>query len=402
MKKQVILIIICLLPLITVSAQFDHLIAYVHWSPDGTQLSYWMDGDIWLVNADGSNPRNITEVIATPVNPAQWSSDGAYLIFWYNSHLWWMNVTNNTLNGLTFTLPEMPSEATMSPHENFIAYSTQNALYRQQTPDGEPQLLASNLPNTEQIFSGSLRWSPDGQVLAFLALSTVSTDDNLPLHNLWLINADGSNLHQLQTIHSPQTIRWIDNNHLMLSANTGFGDPGALLSYTGISDAENTVDYLNANQLTTSFDAATDALSSNAQFLAYINYELGELDQDGTSIEASYTIGSEIIVLDIATRQRIAIQPTETMPFDRAVAIYWLNDSSFIFLNQCDTGIQSLWLMSGIGEGHELLPCREGLVADLSVSPDGLHLSFVAQWEGRRNIYVLNTSNADLLNLSVP
>lgn len=123
MKKHILLFIICILPLFTVSAQTERLIAFVRWSPDGTQISYWMDGDIWLMNADGTNPRNMTEIISAPVNPAQWSSDGAYLVFWYNNILWWMNVADNSLNGLTFTLSDTPFDAAISPMGNFIAYN---------------------------------------------------------------------------------------------------------------------------------------------------------------------------------------------------------------------------------------------------------------------------------------
>lgn len=402
MKKYLLLLFICLLPLITISAQTERLIAFVRWSPDGTQLSYWMDADIWLMNADGSNPRNMTERIDAPVNPAQWSSDGAYLIFWYNSALWWINVADGNLNGLTFTLSGMPSDAVISPQENFIAYSTQGAIYRQQVPDGEPQLLVNNLPNTQTILSGTLRWSPDGQSLAFLSLSHFSAEDGSSIHELGVLEADGSNLRKVQTVHSPQIFQWVDNSHLLLSANTGFGDPGALLSYTGISEAENTLDYLNANQLTTSFDAAAYDLSPNGQFLAYTNYELGELDQDGSSIEASYTIGSDILVLAISSRQQIAVQPTEPAPFNTALAIFWLNDAAFVFLNQCDLGIQSLWLMSLTGEGRELLPCREGLIGEILVSPDGQQIALVAQWDGIRNIYVLNMADSNLYNLTAP
>jgi len=197
-------------------------------------------------------------------------------------------------------------------------------------------------------------------------------------------------------------IRWVDASHIMPAALTGFGDPGVLLSYTGISAAENTLDYLYANQLTASFDAATYSLSPSGQFLAYNNYQLQDLDQDGTSIDSSFTVSSEIVVMDIATHQQSSIQPTDTAAFNVAQAIYWLDDSNFVFLNQCQDGTESLWLMPLTGEGHELVPCRAGQMTDISISPNGQQISFVTQWEGRRNIYVLNIADANLLNLNVP
>ncbi|HEX6939542.1 MAG TPA: amidohydrolase family protein [Longimicrobiales bacterium] len=54
------------------------------WSPDGTKISFTSDRDgienIWVVDADGSNPRQITKEKERQVMDAVWTPDGEYLI----------------------------------------------------------------------------------------------------------------------------------------------------------------------------------------------------------------------------------------------------------------------------------------------------------------------------------
>ena len=50
------------------------------WSPDGTQIAYIASGEIWLMNADGSNPQQVTD---DPVDKARlfWSEDGSSIYY---------------------------------------------------------------------------------------------------------------------------------------------------------------------------------------------------------------------------------------------------------------------------------------------------------------------------------
>jgi TolB protein len=50
------------------------------WSPDGSALAFTRDDDIWVMNADGSNARNLTSSPAVDAHPA-WSPDGSRLLF---------------------------------------------------------------------------------------------------------------------------------------------------------------------------------------------------------------------------------------------------------------------------------------------------------------------------------
>ena len=50
------------------------------WSPDGTQVAYIASGEIWLMNADGSNPQQVTD---DAVDKARlfWSEDGRSIYY---------------------------------------------------------------------------------------------------------------------------------------------------------------------------------------------------------------------------------------------------------------------------------------------------------------------------------
>ena len=52
----------------------------VDWSPDGKQLTYEAGNDIWVVGADGKNPRNLTHSKEVEFAPT-WAPDGEEIAF---------------------------------------------------------------------------------------------------------------------------------------------------------------------------------------------------------------------------------------------------------------------------------------------------------------------------------
>ena len=50
------------------------------WSPDGTQIAYIADGEVWLMAADGSNPQQVTDD-AVDKTRLWWSEDGRSIYY---------------------------------------------------------------------------------------------------------------------------------------------------------------------------------------------------------------------------------------------------------------------------------------------------------------------------------
>lgn len=50
------------------------------WSPDGSRIAFTSDGDVWVVNVDGSDPVRLTEDPGSDISPA-WAPDGRRIAF---------------------------------------------------------------------------------------------------------------------------------------------------------------------------------------------------------------------------------------------------------------------------------------------------------------------------------
>ena len=49
------------------------------WSPDSTRITYRADGWLWVMNADGTNRRQLTD---QAYRRAEWSPDSTGLLYW--------------------------------------------------------------------------------------------------------------------------------------------------------------------------------------------------------------------------------------------------------------------------------------------------------------------------------
>ena len=108
------------------------------WSPDGTRIAFERDYDIWVMNADGTGQKNLTDTTdsASEYEP-DWSPDGAKIAFTRDGDIWVMD------------------------------------------PDGTGQ---KNLTNTPALGEEYPAWSPNGRKVAF-----TEHDD------IWVMDADGTN-----------------------------------------------------------------------------------------------------------------------------------------------------------------------------------------------------------------
>ena len=177
------------------------------WSPDGRQLTFvsYRDleqvpkgeihrGEIYLINADGTNPVNLTQVPERADGVSSWSPDGKQIAFasatlfneniLANSDIFVMAADGGNPRNLT-NHDAQDQTPDWSPDGNRIAFSSNrdgNWEIHVMGADGANSINLTNHPARD----GRPDWSPDGNQIAF----TSDRDGNF---EIYVMNADGTN-----------------------------------------------------------------------------------------------------------------------------------------------------------------------------------------------------------------
>ena len=183
------------------------------WSPDGQQITFMsfrdlnriqnpgiILGEIYLMNADGTNSINLTQSVEKPDLGSSWSPDGKQIAFssselfvlddLFRSDIWVMDVDGSNSRNLTKHEAQDVAPA-WSPDGNQIAFSSER--------DGNWEIYLMNSDGTNPINltknpakDGRPAWSPDGKQIAFSSERDKKDDDDKNVE-IYVMNADGTN-----------------------------------------------------------------------------------------------------------------------------------------------------------------------------------------------------------------
>ena len=162
------------------------------WSPSGAEITFervnGLRSDIWIAEADGSNPRQLTAYAGNDSQPA-FSNTGTKIVFASDrnstygiSDLFVMDANGANQVAITNTPTIDENYPSWSPDGTAIVFSRDGDIYKA-SPDGAnlTRLTASPIAEFEPD------WSPSSSQIVFR--QGINGDDEL-----WKINADGSGL----------------------------------------------------------------------------------------------------------------------------------------------------------------------------------------------------------------
>ena len=158
------------------------------WSPDGTRIALIAYGEVYVMNADGTNPVRLTNNTVIDSSP-DWAPDDQTIVFASEltgfADLWTVHADGTGIQRV-LALPGWDAFPAWSPDGSRIAFSSNydEGHYEVYTvhPDGsELQRLTTNTS-----WDSEPAWSPDGTRIAFVS-------DRTGVPSLWLMDADGGN-----------------------------------------------------------------------------------------------------------------------------------------------------------------------------------------------------------------
>jgi Tol biopolymer transport system component len=183
------------------------------WSPDGRKIVFVRhmfqgdpdpdvdNHDVWTMDADGSNQRNLTNNFAEDQEP-NWSPDGKRIAFRSDrtgsNEVYTFKPNGSMLRQLTFT-PGFDGGPNWSPDSRMIAFDTErdgnSEIYKMRADGSHPVRLTRN-----PAFDLVAAWSPDGRKVAFTSDRDASAEhpDNFEVYTM---RADGS--HQMNLTYNP-------------------------------------------------------------------------------------------------------------------------------------------------------------------------------------------------------
>jgi TolB protein len=209
------------------------------WSPDGQQITFmalrgplWR-GEIYVMNADGTNPINLTQSLDRPDSKPSWSPDGKQIVFtaapFFNWDIWVMAAGGGRPRKLTNRQAlhhGQNADPDWSPDGKQIVFSSDRNgnfdIYVMEADGTNPVNLTNHL-----AIDLDPDWSPDGKQIAF----TSDRDENV---DIYVMDADGANPIRL-------------TNAAAKDRRPAWSPDGTQIAFTSLRDGNGEIYVMNAD-----------------------------------------------------------------------------------------------------------------------------------------------------------
>ncbi|MBC8469778.1 MAG: DUF3160 domain-containing protein [Planctomycetes bacterium] len=187
--------------------RLDHLSDYfssICWSPDETKIAYIRRNkpnnyfDIYVMNSDGSGLERLTDNSRSDMSPC-WSPDGKKIAFEsersLRSAIYIINADGSEKKQITNNDNDRDSSPCWSPDGQqiaFVSYRDDNFEIYIMNADGSGQKRLTNNP----AYDTDPSWSPDGKQISFAS----NRDGNF---EIYVMNADGNEQKRLTNSYAP-------------------------------------------------------------------------------------------------------------------------------------------------------------------------------------------------------
>jgi Tol biopolymer transport system component len=179
------------------------------WSPDGTRIAFERSGELFVIDADGSNSRRLTVRKAGYHRPAKspaWSPDGRRIAFAGTRDIFTVDLAGLKVTRLTHS--ERPwivhNTPAYSPDGKRIAFSRSTDAFNSDifvvNANGTKLRRLTTSRGTDSVLGEEHgpTWSPDGRTIVFVTNRTQKSFE------LWRVDVNGKNERAITDTPSPK------------------------------------------------------------------------------------------------------------------------------------------------------------------------------------------------------
>jgi len=410
-------------------------------SPDGTQVAFSYQGDIWTMSTSGSNPNRLT-IHEGYENSPKWSKDGKSIAFssdrFGNDDVFIMPSQGGRPDRLTYH--SAPDRVLGFNNDNQVLFNTRR-LYAEVEREWEVYSVAPTGNATEFRFMDALGFdavvSPDGKKVALVrSTARVSREDyrGPANRNIWVYDTETDEYQQLTDFDGNDFMpQWSSNNELyFISARAGKYNVfkqklGATKATQVTNEREFGVEHFSIDEQANSlvYQAAdkvkliTGGQSKSLDLSIPTDFRFDPVTQKSTkdSLDEysvspngkliSYAVRGDLFVKRNDKDDERSVRLTTGAARDRDVT--WLDDNTLLFVSDRD-GQNDIFAVTSADSGepnlfkslkHSITPITrtDAQEREPLVSPDGKRVSYR---EGRGKLIVADVAeDKSLTNMTV-